>query len=65
MIFADPNEVQRAYASGRLICRRVSKCAYKETLNSYDEETKQTRIVDTTVGRALLWEIVPEGMPLT
>ena len=29
----------------------------------YDEETTvETRIVDTTVGRALLWEIVPEGM---
>jgi DNA-directed RNA polymerase subunit beta' len=27
------------------------------------ERHERTQIVDTTVGRALLWEIVPEGIP--
>ena len=63
MIFADPTEVQRAYASGQVHLQARIKVRVKETVASYDEETTvQTRIVDTTVGRALLWEIVPEGM---
>ena len=63
MIFADPTEVQRAYASGQVHLQARIKLRVKETVASYDEETTvQTRIVDTTVGRALLWEIVPEGM---
>ena len=63
MIFADPTEVQRAYASGQVHLQARVKVRVKETVASYDEETKVgTRIVDTTVGRALLWEIVPEGL---
>ena len=63
MIFADPTEVQRAYASGQVHLQARIKLRVTETVASYDEETTvQTRIVDTTVGRALLWEIVPEGM---
>jgi hypothetical protein len=27
-----------------------------------EETTEQTRIVETTVGRALLWDIVPAGL---
>ena len=63
MIFADPTEVQRAYASGQVHLQARIKLRVTETVASYDEETTvQTRIVDTTVGRALLWEIVPDGM---
>jgi DNA-directed RNA polymerase subunit beta' len=40
------------------------KVRIREVLLSEDgERHERTQIVDTTVGRALLWEIVPEGIP--
>ena len=46
--------MQRAYASGQVHLQARVKVRVKETVASYDEETKVgTRIVDTTVGRAL------------
>ena len=63
MSFADTEEVQRAYGSGRVELHARVKVRIHETLMNLGEETtEQTRIVETTVGRALLWDIVPAGL---
>ena len=64
MVFADPTEVQRAYASGQVELQARIKVRIKETLMEMGDDSieTRTRIVDTTVGRALLWGIVPEGL---
>ena len=63
MSFADTEEVQRAYGSGRVDLHARVKVRIHETLMNLGEETReQTRIVETSVGRALLWDIVPDGL---
>ncbi len=63
MVFADPTEVQRAYASGQVELQARIKVRINETVAGYNDESEtRNRIVDTTVGRALLWEIVPAGL---
>ena len=63
MIFADTREVQRAYESGQADLHARVKVRIEEVqFNGDGEKEKQIRLVDTTVGRALLWEIVPEGL---
>ena len=63
MSFADTEEVQRAYGSGQVDLQAKVKVRIHETLMNLGEETvERTRIVDTTVGRALLWDIVPAGL---
>ena len=64
MIFADETEVQRAYASGNADLQARIKVRITETLiNEAGEMETNRRIVDTTVGRILLWNIVPKGLP--
>ena len=63
MTFADNEEVQRAFGSGQVDLQARVKVRIHEVLMNLGEETReQTRIVETTVGRALLWDIVPEGL---
>jgi len=63
MVFADPAEVQRAYASDQVELQARIKVRINETVAGYNDESEtRNRIVDTTVGRALLWEIVPKGL---
>ncbi len=64
MIFADTDEVQRAYDNrqvelGALVRVRVTDWTREEdgTVES------KTAIVETTVGRALLYRILPDGIP--
>ena len=48
----------------RASCTPRSRCASRETVIDEDGSREQkTSIVDTTVGRALLREILPEGLP--
>ncbi len=64
MIFADVKEVSRAYYGQQVDLQARIKTRIREVLiGTEGEKTEQTRIVDTTVGRMLLWEIVPEGIP--
>ena len=59
MVFADLQEVHRAFRAGdSRICRRKSKCVSTKSSDDRDGEQRQdsTVIVDTTVGRALLWQ---------
>ncbi len=65
MVFADVAEVQRALDAGvveltaRISVRLTEYAKNKET----GEFTPVTKMVDTTVGRALLSEILPKGLP--
>jgi len=63
MSFSDTAEVERAYGSGQVDLHARIKVRIAETVIQYgEEEVTQTRLVETTVGRALLWGIVPEGL---
>ncbi|MDY7220438.1 DNA-directed RNA polymerase subunit beta' [Denitrificimonas sp. JX-1] len=65
-IFADLQEVDRVYRSGDAHLHAKVKVRISETVNSTDGSvTHNTSIVDTTVGRALLFQIVPEGLPFS
>jgi DNA-directed RNA polymerase subunit beta' len=63
MAFADVSEVEKAYATGVAELHARVKVRITETNIAEDgERTKATRIIDTTVGRALLSLILPEGL---
>jgi DNA-directed RNA polymerase subunit beta' len=63
MSFADTQEVQRAFGSGQVdLQARVKVRVHEVLMNLGEETTERTRIVETTVGRALLWDIVPDGL---
>ncbi|NVJ61851.1 MAG: DNA-directed RNA polymerase subunit beta', partial [Gammaproteobacteria bacterium] len=64
MVFADTAEVLRAYSNGKAELHAKVKVRLTQTdIDKKGNRTVSTSIVDTTVGRALLWEIVPEGLP--
>lgn len=70
MLFHDVDEVSRAYEGGAVHLHakiRVRIPLYRLESDSLKErERKQGyRIVDTTVGRALLSEIMPKGLPFS
>ncbi|UZJ44608.1 DNA-directed RNA polymerase subunit beta' [Marinimicrobium sp. C6131] len=65
MVFSDVAEVSRAYYAKQVDLQARVKVRLKETLvGAEGEREEKTHIVDTTVGRMLLWEIAPEGIPL-
>jgi len=64
MFFTDTAEVIRAFENGTVEMHSRIKVRIKESLPQEDGFYKEaTRLVDTTVGRVLLWEIVPKGLP--
>ena len=64
MAFANVNEVEMAYRSGQVELHAMVKVRITETVKHKDESwTTETRIVDTTVGRALLFQVLPKGLP--
>ena len=67
MVFMDVREVSRAYYSQSVDLQARIKLRVAEVL--IDEETgeriENSDILDTTVGRSLLWEIVPQGVPFS
>jgi len=63
MVFSDENEVSRAYYSKQVGLQARIKVRLREVTIREDGETEETRkVVDTTVGRVLLYGIVPEGI---
>ncbi|HUL46050.1 MAG TPA: DNA-directed RNA polymerase subunit beta' [Steroidobacteraceae bacterium] len=63
MFFADVGEVHRAYESRGVDLQAKVRVRLRETLRGEGGTmTEQTRIVETTVGRALLSEILPKGL---
>ncbi len=64
MIFADTSEVHRAYGNGLVHLQAKVKVRVTEYLKNAEGELEAvTSVKDTTVGRSLLWEIVPKGLP--
>jgi DNA-directed RNA polymerase subunit beta' len=66
MIFADAKEVQRAYDTKQVDLQARIKVRIHEVVVD-DEGNKESNsgIVETTVGRVLLYNIVPEGLPFS
>jgi len=63
MVFADISEVHRAYETKAAGLHAKVKARITESLFDEDGQLqKHTRIVDTTVGRVLLFDIVPAGL---
>ncbi len=64
MVFADIDEVMRAYASGVVAMQTRIKLRIKETeIHDDGSRTSSMSLKDTTVGRAIIWNIVPPGLP--
>ena len=63
MVFANAEEVHRAYTTKSVGLQARIKCRLRQvTVNEDGEREDITRIFDTTVGRVLLWTIVPQGL---
>ncbi len=66
MVFADVKEVQRAYDSKNVELQARIKVRIADSGQDEEGNTiSKTEIVDTTVGRVLLFNIVPEGLPFS
>jgi DNA-directed RNA polymerase subunit beta' len=64
MVFADTKEVSRAFYSKSVdLQARIQVRIREVSLREDGEREEKTYLVKTTVGRVLLWEIVPEGIP--
>ena len=64
MAFANIAEVHRAYENRVVELHAKVKVRIREVeVDEKKNRTEKTSIVDTTVGRALLAEILPEGLP--
>ncbi|GIU27027.1 MULTISPECIES: DNA-directed RNA polymerase subunit beta' [unclassified Shewanella] len=63
MAFADVAEAEKAYRTGVAeLHARVKVRITETTTNEAGEKVKTRRVVDTTVGRALLSQILPKGL---
>jgi DNA-directed RNA polymerase subunit beta' len=63
MKFADIAEVHRAYDSGLVDLHARVKVRFQEvTYTEEGERVEKKLFEDTTVGRILVWDIMPEGM---
>jgi len=63
-IFADLKEVDRVYQAKEVALHAKIKVRIQEFIkNDEGNLVATTKIVDTTVGRALLYQIVPQGIP--
>ncbi|MBC6906584.1 DNA-directed RNA polymerase subunit beta' [Saccharophagus sp. K07] len=64
MVFSDAKEVNRAFYSKSVdLQARIQVRIREVTLREDGEKEERIRLVKTTVGRVLLWEIVPDGIP--
>ncbi|MBY4676874.1 DNA-directed RNA polymerase subunit beta' [Marinobacterium arenosum] len=64
MVFADIAEVQRANGAGQVSLQARIKVRITETINDIDgSSVTRTEIKETTAGRAMLFAIVPAGLP--
>ncbi len=64
MVFADVAEVSRAYYAGQVDLQARIKVRISEVITDDEgEKSSQVRMVDTTIGRVIFWEIVPDGIP--
>ncbi|MBZ2170243.1 MULTISPECIES: DNA-directed RNA polymerase subunit beta' [Marinobacter] len=63
MVFSDVKEVHRAYGAGMVDLQAKVKVRVKEVSVAEDGSREETfKVVETTVGRSLLFDIVPDGL---
>ncbi|MDP5255470.1 MULTISPECIES: DNA-directed RNA polymerase subunit beta' [unclassified Vibrio] len=66
MYLAGPAEAEKAYRTKSAALHARVKVRITETVRDEDgNDTTETKMVDTTVGRAMLWQIVPKGLPFS
>jgi DNA-directed RNA polymerase subunit beta' len=66
MVFADIQEVHRAYGTGfASLHAKIKVRLHTSDLDGAGEMQKNYGLVETTVGRALLSELLPEGLPFS
>ncbi|MGK2888850.1 MAG: DNA-directed RNA polymerase subunit beta' [Candidatus Malihini olakiniferum] len=64
MVLTGPKEAERIYrADLASLHARVKVRITEHKKNAQDEWVAKTSIIDTTVGRSILWMIVPKGLP--
>jgi DNA-directed RNA polymerase subunit beta' len=64
MFFADTKELRRAYDARQISLQAGVEVRIREVLPNEDgEQVERVRRVKTTAGRALLFDIVPDGLP--
>ena len=66
MAFSDVEEVNRAFTNKKVGLQARIKVRVKEQVKNESGELEfRSKIQETTVGRALLYQIVPEGIPFS
>ena len=66
MAFSSISEVEMAYRTGQLALHAMIKVRITETvIDKEGNSTTETRLVETTAGRALLFQILPKGLPFS
>ncbi|RHW74618.1 DNA-directed RNA polymerase subunit beta' [Colwellia sp. RSH04] len=64
MVFVDTKEAEKAYRTGVAELHARVKIRITEHVKNADGELEAvTTLRDTTVGRAILWQVCPEGLP--
>ena len=64
MVFSDIKEVQRAHGAGQVHLQARIKVRIHETIRDIEGNVEKCYgLKDTTVGRAMLFDIVPDGLP--
>ena len=64
MLLQDPREAEKAYRTGEAeLHSRVKVRITEYVKNESGEFDAKTTLTDTTIGRAILWMIAPQGMP--
>ncbi|PTY38367.1 DNA-directed RNA polymerase subunit beta' [Saccharospirillum sp. MSK14-1] len=64
MVLANIEEVHRAYGAGEVALQAKVRVRVKEVaFTDAGEREETTSLVDTTVGRAILFAIAPDGLP--
>ena len=62
MMFADVGEVHRAYETRQVHLQARISVRIREVVPQDDQWVERRRLVKTTVGRALLSEVIPDGL---
>ncbi|MBL4764380.1 MAG: DNA-directed RNA polymerase subunit beta' [Colwellia sp.] len=64
MVFADEKEAEKAYRTGAAELHARVKVRITEHVKNADGEFEAvTTLRDTTVGRAIMWQVCPKGLP--
>ena len=64
MVFADTKEAEKAYRTGVAeLHARVKIRITEHVKNAQGELEEKVSLRDTTVGRAILWQVCPKGLP--